>query len=156
MVDFGKNARHVFVQNAIEINTRIAPRPAQMLNSQPDWSQRILDLMRDLARHFSPCQHALCSRHLDAAELEVARKNSRRDTTEPEGSNRSKGCCEKNKTREITPAPIEHQLVAARRCRKNEALTVRPGRRAISPEDVCLSHRLLPARGELTTLGQAC
>ena len=52
------------LEDTIEIHAPVGPGTAQMLHAQADRRQRILDLVRNLARHFAPGEDALCPREL--------------------------------------------------------------------------------------------
>jgi hypothetical protein len=66
-VDLRQNSPDVLVENRVEIDSGIFTRPPQMLDAQSDRRERILDLMRDLSRHFTPRENALRAGHLDSA-----------------------------------------------------------------------------------------
>ena len=127
-----------------------------MLDAEPDRRERILYLVRNLAGHLTPGEHTLCSRHFNSTELQIASENARSDAAQPERCQRTKCRCEENEECEIASAPVENEFVATCRSGENKALSGNASRRAISPEHVALRHRLLPARRELSTFGQAC
>src|SRR5262249_35997659 len=63
-VDLGENLIDVVVQHAIEVHARVGTRATQVLDAEPDGRERVLDLVRDLARHLAPGKHALRSSEL--------------------------------------------------------------------------------------------
>ena len=48
-----------------------------MLHPKSNGSEWILDFVRDLTRHLAPCKNTLGACNLDAAQFQIARKNSR-------------------------------------------------------------------------------
>ena len=63
-IDLGENLIDVLLEHAIEVDARVGARASQVLHAEPDRRERILDLVRDLARHLAPREHALRTREL--------------------------------------------------------------------------------------------
>src|SRR4029079_15199418 len=63
-IDLGENLVDVLLEHAVEIDTLVGARSAQMLDAKPNGRERILDFVRHLTRHLAPREHALCSRQL--------------------------------------------------------------------------------------------
>src|SRR5207247_409355 len=62
-VYLGQNSSHVVIQYRIEIDARIGARASQVLYTESNWSEGILDLVGNLAGHLSPRQHAFGARN---------------------------------------------------------------------------------------------
>jgi hypothetical protein len=63
-VDLRQHARRVLLEHAVEVHAPVAPRATEVLHAEPDGRQRVLDLVRHLASHLAPREHALGARHL--------------------------------------------------------------------------------------------
>ena len=126
-----------------------------MLNAEPDRSKRILDLVRDLPRHLSPCEHALCTGHLNPAELEITRQASGRNAAQPEGSE-STGCSgEQDQYAEVTATAVEHDVVTARGCAEDVPLLRGSESGTVTEQHFRPVHRRFPCSRELTRAGQS-
>src|SRR3954469_18274078 len=102
-----------------------------MLHAQPDGRERILDLVRDLTRHFTPRQNSLCAGYLDPAQLEIAGKASGRNAAEPQRRERAGRSREKYEHPEVAPASIQNEVIAASGRREDVPLLSRSKRRAV-------------------------
>ena len=112
-----------------------------MLNTESDRREGILDFVRDLTRHLAPGQHTLRARDLDPAELQVSSQTLGRDSTEPECGQRASRCGEKDEDAEIPTSPIEHEVVAASRCREDVTLLRRTKSGAVTKQHFRIANR---------------
>jgi hypothetical protein len=117
-----------------------------MLHTEPNWSQWIFDLVRDLPGHLTPGQHSLCAPDFYPTELEIARQALGSNAAQPKCSDRAHRCREKNENRQVATPAIECQLVTSRRRREHVPLLLRAGGRSIAEKNFSGTHSLLPAR----------
>jgi hypothetical protein len=143
-VNLGKNSADVVIENAIEVYAGITPRALKVLDAESDGGEWILDLVRDLSGHLSPCQHTLGASHFDSTQLEVPRQASGGDSAEPESRQRAGGGREQHEHAKIPPSAIENQIVTPRRSGENVALVGGAEYCAVAEQDLRRSEALFP------------
>src|SRR2546423_4324603 len=136
-IDFRENSSDIFVENGIVVDARVAPRSPEMLDAESDRRQRILDLVRNLSRHLSPRQHALSPRYFDSAKLEIPCQPLGGDAAQPQRRERSSSCGKKHQHPQVAAAPIENEVVTARRRGEHITLLTRPEGGTVSKQHLC-------------------